>query len=227
MNESTISFQTKGYIASIFQSSQKLTQVWLCEHRSSCVDVVICFDHRILFPIVTWPRRCRSIHPSGPNASSPTHADQTTSTYQLAPFQVAWSPDQILPPYQGEQRTRARSCFEHPTLEDVSMTGGSPRGPHSFYLTFDTCPVTVPINSRLRPPTAASRHIATRSNRGYPCWCRRCTALMSLVLSQGHVTSVHWTNSTYSLRPTHPLGVLDSRPSWVTRAPRHARDAYK
>ncbi|GMN27761.1 hypothetical protein TIFTF001_001797 [Ficus carica] len=69
----------------------------------------------------------------------------------------------MLPPHQGELCIWAGSCPEHPTSGDVSVPGRSPPGPHStYYLTSDTSHVTVPINSRLRPPTATPRHIATR-----------------------------------------------------------------
>ncbi|GMN39760.1 hypothetical protein TIFTF001_008985 [Ficus carica] len=166
--------------------------------RSLLVDAVICSDHKVLFPIVTRLRGGRSIHPSGPNASNVTPTDQKTPTGQ------------------------------RPLLGDVSMPGRGPPGPHStYYLTSDTSPVTVPINNRHHPPTAAPRLIATCSDRGYSRWHWRHTTLVSPVLSQGHVASVHWTNNTCSLRLTHPPGALSSRPGWVARAPRPARCTYK
>ena len=51
---------------------------------SMVVDVVICSDHRIIFPIVTRSCGRIDIHSFGLNADSPTRADQTTHADQSA-----------------------------------------------------------------------------------------------------------------------------------------------
>ncbi|GMN69273.1 hypothetical protein TIFTF001_038325 [Ficus carica] len=89
----------------------------------------------------------------------------------------------------------------------IPVTIRSPLELHStYYLTSDTSPVTVHINSRFLPPTTAQHHIATCLDCGYSCWRRRQATLVSPVPNQGHVVSVHWTNSPCKPKAYSPTG---------------------
>ena len=120
------------------------------------VDVVICSDRRILFPIVTRPRGWINTHPSGLDASSLTRTDQVRSRRMLTLYQIS-------PSHQGDSCTRTKSYSENPVSRNVSGMGKRFPGPYSIYhLMSDTGPVTVPVRRRRCPPTTAARHIVTR-----------------------------------------------------------------
>ncbi|GMN69275.1 hypothetical protein TIFTF001_038326 [Ficus carica] len=58
----------------------------------------------------------------------------------------------------------------------------------------------LPLDNVTSPPAAIC------PNWGYSCWRRRQASLVSPVLDQGHVSSVHWTNNTCKPKVYSPTG---------------------